>query len=287
MSITKQILHPKGNTSIDIYPKTSADQVEGLPELLADYITQNDLMGVLADYITQNELTTELANYITSSALSTILADYITQSGLATELLNYVTSSDLSSTLANYITSSALSTILASYVTQSGLATELLNYVTNSALATELNKYGKKMTFTKYDVVLTETVNSIEYNLHNINTKFLYLYINTPNAIGENIPHQNIVTDLTYNNNQHFISPSVSLSGGNLCDCIYYKFDCTEPISFQELNSYRYHASGENVFQIKPRKVIINSVNTFKITFSGDGLPSNVEISFYEGVYEQ
>ena len=30
MSISKQTLHPEGDNSVDIYPKTSVDQVEGL-----------------------------------------------------------------------------------------------------------------------------------------------------------------------------------------------------------------------------------------------------------------
>ena len=45
MSIIKETLHPTGYDNVDLYPKTSVDQVEGLDErvgeITADYVLQN------------------------------------------------------------------------------------------------------------------------------------------------------------------------------------------------------------------------------------------------------
>lgn len=51
MPIVKQILHPEGDTGTDIYPKTSMDQIEGLPQsaksqLYAHYMEFYSVSGV-------------------------------------------------------------------------------------------------------------------------------------------------------------------------------------------------------------------------------------------------
>lgn len=46
MSISKETLHPKDDNTVDIYPKTSSDQVEGIE----DYVKFTDLPDELEDY---------------------------------------------------------------------------------------------------------------------------------------------------------------------------------------------------------------------------------------------